>query len=107
MAEDSSRESRDHDERRRLQRAKEHADIEHSEGASGDLQANESAPSYPQSLLADARLSGRGNEPVRVALMREMQQTYGNRATQRFLQRQRQANQATSVPVQRHETTEE
>jgi hypothetical protein len=105
MTKDSSRESRDQDEHRRLQRAREHADFGHSVDTSEDKQANESTPSYPQSLLADPRLSGRGNGPVRTALMRQMQQTYGNRATQRYLQRQ--ATQAGSLPVQRHEANED
>lgn len=47
----------------------------------------ETLPAYPSSLLGDARLSGRGNGPVRSALVQRMQQSYGNRATQRFLQR--------------------
>jgi hypothetical protein len=34
-------------------------------------------------------LNGRGNEPVRIALMRQMQQSYGNRAVQRWLATQR------------------
>jgi len=40
-------------------------------------------PLYPTSLLNDPRLSRRGNEPVLIALMRQAQQTYGNRALQR------------------------
>src|SRR5438067_892486 len=41
-------------------------------------------PSYPLSLLGDSRLYGRGNGPVRTTLMLQMQQTYGNRAVQRY-----------------------
>src|ERR1043165_5083012 len=47
------------------------------------------APSYPSTLLNDPRLKGRGNGSVRTALMLQMQQTYGNRAVQRFLQQSR------------------
>jgi hypothetical protein len=51
----------------------------------------EIASPYATSLLGDSRLSGRGNRPVQIAAMRSMQQTYGNRAMQRFLQRTRSA----------------
>jgi hypothetical protein len=37
------------------------------------------------SLLSDARLGGRGNGPVRAAVMQRMQQSVGNRALQRLL----------------------
>jgi hypothetical protein len=53
----------------------------------GPASGHESAPNYPSSLLGDSRLSGRGNAPVRTAVMQRMQQTVGNRAVQRFLQR--------------------
>lgn len=70
-----------------------------SEGDSKDSQ------SYPQSLLNNARLTGRGNEPVRIALMLQAQQDYGNRAVQR-----RQHQGATSgkiTPVQRSPLSEQ
>src|SRR5689334_5002822 len=38
-------------------------------------------------LLSDPHIEGRGNAPVRQAALQQMQRTYGNRATQRFLQR--------------------
>src|SRR5690348_6430117 len=38
-------------------------------------------------LLGDPRLEGRGNGPVRATVMRQAQQTYGNRAVRRYLQR--------------------
>jgi hypothetical protein len=44
------------------------------------------ATESPTALFGDSRLSGRGNGPVHVALMRQAQQTYGNRAIQRSLQ---------------------
>src|SRR5690348_11411970 len=46
--------------------------------------ANESR--YPLSLLSDPRLRQSANLPARVAVMRQAQQTYGNRALQRMLQ---------------------
>jgi hypothetical protein len=51
------------------------------------------APAYASSLLGDSRLNGRGNQPVKVAMMRQAQQGYGNRAVQRWL--------ATRAQVQR------
>src|SRR5204863_4177470 len=42
----------------------------------------------------------RGNDPVRISVMTNAQQTYGNRAVQRFLQRRA----AGSVPVQRDDS---
>jgi hypothetical protein len=56
----------------------------HDHGPASD---HESTPNYPSTLLGDSRLSGRGNAPVRTAVMQRMQQTVGNRAVQRFLQR--------------------
>lgn len=61
----------------------------------------ETLPAYPSSLLGDARLSGRGNGPVRSALVQRMQQSYGNRATQRFLQR------SAAPAVQREDVSDE
>ena len=45
------------------------------------------------SLLSASRLGGRGNGPVRIALMRQVQQTHGNRTARQLLNR--------STPVQR------
>lgn len=73
--------SEEHEEHKRVQRTE-----QSSEGGEGAL-ASASAPSYPTSLLSDSRLSGRGNGPVRTAMMLQMQRTYGNRAVQRFIQR--------------------
>jgi hypothetical protein len=42
-------------------------------------------PNYDSSLLGDSRLSGRGLGPVRAAVMRQAQRTYGNRTVQRKL----------------------
>src|SRR5215218_3593301 len=41
----------------------------------------------PQALLAHPNIAGRGNGVVRAAALQRMQQTYGNRAVQRFIQR--------------------
>lgn len=69
--------------------------VEHGAGVGGpeSAQTSQEDPLYPTSLLGDPRLKGRGNEPVRIALMRQMQQTHGNRATRHLLNR--------SIPVQR------
>lgn len=48
-------------------------------------------------LLGDARLNGRGNQPVKIATMQHAQGTHGNRAVQRMIQR------STSLPVQRED----
>lgn len=58
-----------------------------------------SALANPGTLMGgDPRLKGRGNAPVRAAVMQRMQKTYGNRAVQRFLQRS-----ASSTPIQRQD----
>ena len=44
-------------------------------------------PAYSAALLTDSRAGARGNAPTRAAALQRMQQTYGNRAVQRFLQR--------------------
>src|SRR5262245_18672021 len=51
---------------------------------------------YSVSLLSDPRLDGRGNGPVRAALMRQIQRTYGNRAVQRGLASQGQSTHVSS-----------
>lgn len=49
----------------------------------------ETVGSPPQpSLLGDSRLAGRGNGPVLISAMQRAQRYYGNRAVQRFIQRQ-------------------
>lgn len=47
-------------------------------------QEQEGAPLYPASLLNDPSVHVRGNRPVSTELMLQLQQTYGNRAVQRF-----------------------
>jgi hypothetical protein len=72
----------------------EHQRDQHHDLASPELegsQALDNTSAYHASLLGDPRLSGRGNAPVRISLMRQLQQTYGNRAVQRYLQRSKSA----------------
>jgi len=45
-------------------------------------------PATLPAFVGDARLSGRANAPVRAATLQQMQQTIGNRAAQRLIQRQ-------------------
>ncbi|MDQ3930353.1 MAG: lytic transglycosylase domain-containing protein, partial [Chloroflexota bacterium] len=67
------------------------------------------SPAYVSSLLGDARLNGRGNNPVKVAMMRQVQQGYGNRAVQRWLaaraQVQRQPEAAPEAPAPQQDTS--
>lgn len=99
----------DSDERSRAARAEQHRDGAASQAdphepdvqrasspASPASQASQEAKSpdaspYPGSLLDNENLKGRGNEPVRIALLQEMGQSQGNRALQRFLHAQRRA----------------
>jgi hypothetical protein len=55
-------------------------------------------PTYASSLLGDSRLNGRGNQPVRVAMMRQAQQGYGNRAVQRWLASRAQVQRQPEAP---------
>ncbi|HYO50662.1 MAG TPA: hypothetical protein VEW94_12500 [Chloroflexia bacterium] len=80
MAEYSKRE---HDEHKRVQRAQ-HQHDQQAGKPDAALDAGPT-PSNSGSLLGDARLDGRGNRPVKVAVMRQMQKSYGNRSVQRFL----------------------
>src|SRR4051794_34401530 len=56
----------------------------------------------PETVLSEPAIGGRGNGPVRAAAVQRMQQTYGNRATRRFLQRTPAG--AAPVSVQRDDT---
>ncbi len=94
MPDDSSRE---HDDHKKVEHVSSSDPLTTLEGAQGV--ATEAA--YSGSLLGDAKLNNRGNQPVRVALMQRMQRTQGNQATQRYLQR-RAAGSNTPMPVQRH-----
>jgi len=87
MAEDNAHvranHMRDEERARKAQRKTQDAE---ERSAPADHNTGRSAIAYPTALFGDARLSARGNNSLRVALMRQAQQTYGNRATQRSLQ---------------------
>jgi hypothetical protein len=62
-------------------------------------------PTVSFGMLGDPRLSGRGNGPVRAAVVQRMQQSFGNRATGRMIQRM--VNSRPLVAVQRDDDDEE
>src|SRR4051812_45394825 len=73
----------------------------HVQSTPGGGSVAEAAPAAltaapPQTVLGQVALRGRGNGPLHVAALQQVQQTYGNRALQRFL-----AQQAGSLPIQR------
>ncbi len=59
----------------------------------------DTAPTEWAALVGDTRLTGRGNAPVRTAALQRMQQTAGNRAVQRIIQRQSATAPPTPVPT--------
>jgi len=61
--------------------------VHDAETAQSTTQDQDFASPYPASLLGDMGLSGRGNRPVRTALIQQLQRTHGNRAVQRMLER--------------------
>lgn len=63
----------------------------------GALSGAVDSPGISGAALGDHRLDGRGNGVVRAAVMRQAQQTYGNRAVGRHLQRSA-ARSAQSTP---------
>lgn len=65
------------------------------------LPAGEYLPARGGLLRTDPRLNGRGNLPVRIAMMQQAQHSYGNRALQRFLQGH------AILPIQRQEAGSE
>lgn len=79
----SEEQGQTHDDQQKVQRAG-HQQAQHAAGLEGPASPGP-APSYSGSLLGDPRLDGRGNQPVKTAVMRQMQQAYGNRAVQRQL----------------------
>jgi hypothetical protein len=95
MSEDNGRERVEQDKVRQV----EHDVANHTMALAGAV-GPASAVAYSGGLLGDARLSGRGNAPVRAAVMQRAQQTYGNRAVQRFLQR---SQPAWPTPLQRED----
>jgi hypothetical protein len=93
----SSDHDRDANEHRRVQRAEQ---PEHLHGQPGGPENAAGMSPYAGSLLGNPVLNGRGNGPVKAAVMRQAQQTYGNRAVQRFIQRCAACN-GQEEPVQR------
>jgi hypothetical protein len=85
--------------RHKAHQAEQHAS--HDNAAQEQHLAPAEEPLYPTSLLGDSHLNERGNEPARVALMQQAQQTYGNRALQRRLSGQGRAKSSTQRAVQR------
>jgi hypothetical protein len=63
------------------------------------MQGQAEAPSYPASVLSDPRSSGRGNSVATAAVLQTMQQTYGNKATQRFVQRSKASSQGAQMDL--------
>lgn len=73
------------------------------EQASPDVQGSPnaiSASQYPASLAGSQSLRERGNAPVQAAVLQRLQRAHGNRAVQRFLQRQKASGE---VNVQRQD----
>lgn len=83
MAEDLHREDREGVKTRGLESP--HNDRAHEANLGGE--SGEPIMLYGSALLSDLARGGRGNAPVRSALIQSMQQTHGNRATQRMVQR--------------------
>jgi len=82
MAGDFGRDSMDQSSELQRMRQAESAVPVHDAGA-----AEAEAVSTNPALLAHPAIGGRGNAPVRAAVLQRMQQTYGNRASVRFVQR--------------------
>ncbi|HEX9990221.1 MAG TPA: M15 family metallopeptidase [Chloroflexia bacterium] len=81
----------EHDEYRRARQVAQR--MEHAAALDGGHANGATQSAYSPAMLGSRQLSGRGNAPVRIAMMQRMQQTHGNRAVQRFLQR------STSSPL--------
>lgn len=82
MADNSNLDGEGH---RRVHSVEHMAEQEAGTGRAAEPASN--IPAYPDALLGDSRLKGRGNSPVQAAVMQRMQSTHGNHAVQRFLQR--------------------
>ncbi|HYP38746.1 MAG TPA: D-alanyl-D-alanine carboxypeptidase family protein, partial [Chloroflexia bacterium] len=76
--------ARQHQEQSGPERAHHH-DAAPSASAHESGQSGMDSVAHGTALLGDARLDGRGNGPVRAAVMQRMQQSVGNRALQRLL----------------------
>ena len=79
-----------------------HPQTEHSAGAQTGAYSGLGVGALSLQLLGDSRLSGRGNAPVRIAMLQRMQQSLGNRQTvQRLRAASSQPAAPAPVPVQR------
>ena len=94
MAEDQGHE---HDEREQARRVE--TTVEQTGAGPENLMGQPETPSYPASLLSDPRMGGRGNGPVRAAVMRQAQSAYGNRALQRLVHKQNAAPKDGEAPA--------
>ncbi len=96
MAEDSDH---GHDEHATVQRREQQTASPLGATSAAPTSETNLLPAAAGSLLGDPRLSGRGNAPVQAALMQQAQQTIGNRALQRFLQRSVAGSGSTTATV--------
>src|SRR6476646_4276764 len=87
--------SLENEEQKRVRRS-EHMP-EQPNGTLDGVTPQEQAPLYPSRLLGDPKLAGRGNAPVRNAVVQQMQSAYGNRATRRLMQRSKNAGSGPSA----------
>lgn len=60
---------------------------EHAADEGHTRHSSDASPGYSSSLAGDSRLRGRGNGSVQRSVLQRLQQTHGNRAVQRILQR--------------------
>jgi hypothetical protein len=75
----------EHDDYRRTRQVAQR--MEHATALDGGHATSPTQSAYSNAMLGSQQLNGRGNAPVRIAMMQRMQQTHGNRAVQRFMQR--------------------
>jgi hypothetical protein len=88
-------EATDHDEHHSTQHVEHSATATHEAVVEG-VDVPQADAARLDALLGSPRLDGRGNAPVRAAVMRQAQQRYGNRAVQRYLR------ESGARHVQRH-----
>ena len=91
--------TREHLEQQRARRAPHQTEHTHAQRATA-AGIPAIRPSQSATKSGNPRLGGRGNGPMHIAMMQSMQQTYGNRAVQRFLQR---TPASAPTPVQRQD----
>lgn len=88
MADRSSDLYEDIESKRKHVQSEEDTDRRTAGGHAGSTEGPTPVPANADSLLGTQKMSGRGNRPVQTALMQQMQETYGNRATRNMIQRQ-------------------